>query len=61
MSSEPHHDDAPDDPGLLNEFWDFLKHNKAWWLAPILIATALLFLAALAIPSPVAPFIYSLF
>ena len=23
--------------GLLREFWEFLKHNKKWWLAPILV------------------------
>ena len=24
-------------PSLLAEFWFFLKHNKKWWLLPILI------------------------
>ena len=23
--------------GIVREFWDFLKHNKKWWLLPILI------------------------
>jgi len=23
-------------PGIVREFWDFLKHNKKWWLLPIL-------------------------
>jgi hypothetical protein len=46
---------------LSREFVDFLKHNKKWWLTPILVATLLLFLAAFLLPSPVAPFIYSLF
>ncbi|MEM1069026.1 MAG: DUF5989 family protein [Planctomycetota bacterium] len=48
-------------PGLTREFLDFLRHNKQWWITPILVATALLFLAALLLPTPVAPFIYSLF
>ena len=21
--------------GLVSEFWSFLKHNKKWWLLPI--------------------------
>ena len=29
-------------PGLLVEFWAFLKQNKKWWLVPILLV-ALLF------------------
>ena len=24
-------------PTLLAEFWEFLRHNKKWWLLPILI------------------------
>ncbi len=49
--------------GLLTEFWDFLKHNKKWWLIPILVA--MLGLAALALLSSssgaLAPFVYPLF
>ncbi|MGB7324379.1 MAG: DUF5989 family protein [Rubripirellula sp.] len=52
---------ASEDPGLIQEFASFLRHNKKWWLAPILIVvlllTCLVFLAA----SPAAPFIYTLF
>ena len=49
------------DPGIVHEFIDFLKHNKKWWLTPIVIGTLLLIGAALLLPSPVAPFIYTLF
>lgn len=49
--------------GLLAEFWDFLKHNKKWWLIPILLA--MVALGALAMLSTsggaLAPFIYPLF
>ena len=47
--------------GLIAEFWDFLKHNKKWWLLPILVV--MLFVGALAIlsGSAAAPFIYTLF
>ena len=47
--------------GLVSEFWDFLKHNKKWWLLPIIIVIlalgALVFLSG----SGAAPFIYTLF
>ena len=47
--------------GLLAEFWDFVKHNKKWWLLPILIV--LLVVGALVLLSgpAAAPFIYTLF
>ncbi len=49
--------------GLLAEFWDFLKHNKKWWLIPILLA--IVGIGALALLSSssgaLAPFIYPLF
>lgn len=47
--------------GVVGEFIDFLKYNKKWWLTPIMIVALLLVGAALLLPSPVAPFIYSLF
>ena len=28
-------------PTLLAEFWEFLRHNKKWWLLPILIVLLL--------------------
>ena len=47
--------------GLASEFWDFLKHNKKWWLLPIILVVlalgALVFLSG----SGAAPFIYTLF
>jgi hypothetical protein len=50
-----------EDPGIVREFIQFLKYNKKWWLTPILIVTLLLIGAAILLPSPVAPFIYTLF
>jgi len=47
---------------ILKEFWDFLKMNKKWWLAPIIILMLLLgLLIFFAQSSAVAPFIYTLF
>ena len=28
-------------PGILAELFDFLKHNKKWWLLPILLIISL--------------------
>ncbi len=52
---------AESDPGLIREFVEFLKYNKKWWLTPILVVTLLLIGAAILLPSPVMPFIYTLF
>jgi hypothetical protein len=48
-------------PGLLVEFWDFLRTNKKWWLLPILIVLGLIGVLVLLSSSAVAPFIYPLF
>ena len=47
--------------GLVGELWSFLKHNKKWWLLPLL--TILVGFGALIVLSGTAagPFIYSLF
>ena len=47
--------------GLVAEFIEFLRFNKKWWLAPILVIMLLLTLLAFLTASPVAPFIYTLF
>jgi hypothetical protein len=47
--------------GLLRELWDFLKHNKKWWLIPILVALALVALLAILGGTGLAPFIYTVF
>ena len=50
-------------PGLWRELLDLLRHNKKWWLAPILIVLVVAgVIIALALMSPgAAPFIYTLF
>jgi len=48
-------------PGLIREFWDFLRYNKKWWLLPILVTLALLGLFIALTGTPLAPFIYTLF
>jgi hypothetical protein len=45
-------------PGLLAEFWQFLRHNKKWWLLPILLALLLLGALVVLSSTALAPFIY---
>ncbi len=49
-------------PGIVRELLDLLRHNKKWWLLPILIALLLVgALIALSIIAPSAvPFLYPL-
>ena len=47
--------------GLLSEFWAFLKHNKKWWLLPILIVVGILGLLVFLAGTGLAPFLYPLF
>ena len=47
---------------VLREFWQFLKQEKKYWLAPIVLVLLLFgLLLAFAQTSAVAPFIYTLF
>jgi hypothetical protein len=46
---------------FLRELWEFIKHNKKWWLLPILAMILLLGLSILFSSTALAPFIYSLF
>jgi len=47
--------------GLLAEFWDFIKHNKKWWLLPILIVLLIVGTLVILSGTAAAPFIYTLF
>lgn len=46
---------------LPGELWAFLRHNKKYWLAPILIVLLLLGLLVFLSGTAAAPFIYTLF
>jgi drug/metabolite transporter superfamily protein YnfA len=46
---------------LLVEFWLFLRHNKKWWLLPIVVVLGLFGLLVLLSGTAAAPFIYTLF
>ena len=47
-------------PGLVREFWDFLRYNKKWWLTPILLVLALIAGLVLLSGTGAAPLIYTL-
>ena len=47
--------------GILAEFWDFLLHNKKWWITPIIVVLLLVGLLVFLSSSAVAPFIYTIF
>ena len=49
-------------PRMVREFWSFLRHEKKYWLAPIVFVLIVLSLLVMfAQSSAVAPFIYTLF
>ena len=48
-------------PNFAQEVWGFLRHNKKWWMIPMLAIILLLGVLVLVSGSPVAPFIYTLF
>lgn len=51
-----------DNPSLVQELWLFMRVRKRYWLAPIIIAMALLGLLVLAAGKAgvVAPFVYAM-
>ena len=48
-------------PSLVAELVAFLRHNKKWWLVPILLMFGIFGVLAMLASSSVAPFIYNLF
>ena len=46
---------------LVAEFWYFLKHNKKWWLLPIVLMLLFLGLIIFLAGTSAAPFIYTIF
>jgi hypothetical protein len=46
---------------LISEFLSFLRHNKKWWLMPIVVILLAMGLLVLLSSSAIAPFIYPLF
>lgn len=49
------------EPGLIAEFWMFIKENKIWWMLPIVLVLSLLAVVAYLAGTGAMPFIYTLF
>ena len=47
--------------GILREFWEYLRNNKKWWLAPILVMLLAVGILIALGSSVVAPLTYPLF
>ena len=46
---------------FLADFWDFIVHEKVWWMTPIVVVlVAMVAFILFAEASPVLPFIYAL-
>lgn len=52
---------AQEQRGFFREFWDFARHNKKWWLTPIIIVLLLAGVLVVLGGSGLAPFIYTIF
>jgi Family of unknown function (DUF5989) len=48
-------------PGMLREFWDFLRENRAWWLTPIIVVLLAISVLVILGATGAAPLIYTLF
>ena len=48
-------------PGIVREFFAFLRHTKKWWLLPIIAILLLLTVIVMLTGTALAPFIYTLF
>jgi len=46
---------------FVGEFWQFVRHNKKWWLIPIIVTLLLVALLILFAGTGAAPFVYTLF
>jgi hypothetical protein len=47
--------------GFLSDYWYFIRHNKKWWLGPIIALLLLLGALTLLGGTAAGPFIYTLF
>ena len=51
----------PTNRGFIKEFIGLLKHNKKWWITPIIVCLLIFGLLIILGGSSAAPFIYTLF
>ncbi len=48
-------------PGIVEEYWQFLRQNRNWWLIPVLLVLLLLGTLIFVGGTAAAPFLYTLF
>jgi hypothetical protein len=48
-------------PNMVSEFWGLVRHNKKWWLTPIIAAAIILGVLMFLFGTPLSPLIYTLF
>ena len=46
---------------FLGEFWEFARHNKKWWLTPVVLSLLLVGVLVVLSATGAGPFIYTLF
>jgi hypothetical protein len=46
---------------LLRELWEFVCHNKKWWLVPVIVVLLLIGVVFWLSTTAVVPFIYTIF
>jgi hypothetical protein len=46
---------------FVSELWQFVSHNRRWWMIPILVAVLLFGILLVLGGTGIAPFIYTLF
>ena len=46
---------------IVSEFWDFLKHNKKWWMLPVIFMMVALGVLVALTSTGAGAFIYALF
>ncbi|MDX2149890.1 MAG: DUF5989 family protein [Bryobacteraceae bacterium] len=49
------------DVGFLKELFEFLRHNRKWWMLPVVLALLGLGVLVFLSSTAAAPFIYTLF
>lgn len=47
--------------GTMRELYDFMRHNKKWWLIPVIVMLVLVGVLVVLSGTALAPFVYTLF
>ena len=61
MKSDRRHLEDEGSSNIIAELWLFLRHNKKWWLTPIIVLFLLLGVLVILGGTGAAPFIYTVF